>query len=191
MAHKITPNVLSLGIKYNQRHEIELIYAANQCKKCNIQRKIISVEWDKPQRHRPMSRSIDEIKSGISTAFLPLRNPLFLTLASAEASGVGAKEVWMGINAIDFSGYPDCTQEFISAYQDMVNIATINPPKIVTPIINMSKPEIASKAKTLGLKKYDTWSCYNPITGPSGLSVCNECDACKLHNYAWSEAGDL
>ena len=176
---------ISLGINYNQRHIIETQYAYAQCNELQVQRKLINVSWDKPIRKIPLNRSVEQIKSGVSTAFLEGRNILFLSLASAEAAGLNAIQIWMGVNALDFSGYPDCSPEFIDAFQKMQDIGFPNGPKIKTPLINMTKPEIAQKALELGIRKGDTWSCYRPKVSSDGIKPCHECDACILHDYAW------
>ena len=110
--------VISLGIDYGQRHKIELEYAQVQCKRYGVERRLLRVAWDKPDRHIPTGRSLDEIRSGISPAFLPMRNAVFLTLACAEAVGIQAEEVWIGVNDLDYSGYPDCRPEFIGGNGD-------------------------------------------------------------------------
>ena len=146
------------------------------------------VEWNKPVRDIPIGRSPDVIRSGISPAFLPARNVVFLTLACAEATGIKAGEVWIGVNSIDFSGYPDCRPEFIDSFKAMINIAIPDGPKVITPLINMSNPTIAGEAKRLGLTSSDTWSCYQPRFTKQGITPCGQCDACILHDYAWREA---
>ena len=155
-------DVVSIGVNYNQHHHIELDYAAKQCARLGIERKVISVAWDKPARVIPMNRSVDEIKSGVSVAFLPGRNGIFLMLASAEAAGIGAQEVWTGINSVDFSGYPDCRAEFVDSFQRMLNFAIPKGPRVVAPLQTKSKRQIAKMAERFGLKQTDTWSCYRP-----------------------------
>ena len=93
------------------------------------------VEWDKPERDIPVGRTLEDMRSGVSPAFLPGRNAVFMTIASAEAVGVGANEIWIGVNAVDFSGYPDCRPEFIEAFRTMIEAAIPNGPKIVTPLL--------------------------------------------------------
>ena len=178
-------SVISLGIDYNQTHRIELDYAAAQCTKLGIERRVIRVSWDKPQRVIPTNRSIAEIRKGVSTAFLPGRNGIFLMLASAEAAGLGADEIWTGINSVDFSGYPDCTPQFIESFRKMLSYAIPKGPKLLAPLQTKSKPQIGRLAKRLGLSNEDTWSCYRPRITNTGISPCGACDACKLHQFAW------
>lgn len=177
--------VLSLGVSYNQHHHVELDYAAAQCARFGVERRIVSVSWSKPPREIPRNRSVAEIKKGVSSAFLPGRNGLFLMLASAEAAGVGADEVWTGINSVDFSGYPDCRPEFIASFRSMLAYAIPKGPKLLAPLQTKSKPQIAKLAKRLGLQPYDTWSCYRPKIAAAGFVPCEVCDACKLHEFAW------
>ena len=177
--------IISLGIDYGQQSRAELEYADRLCSRFNVERRVIKVEWDKPERHIPLDRNIEEIKNGISTAFLPGRNALFLILGIAEASGIGASEVWTGINSIDYSGYPDCRPEFVEQFQKMIDVAIPNSARIIAPLISMSKPEIASEAYRLGIHQGDTFSCYRPLSTPDGFKPCGHCDACVLHKYAW------
>ena len=185
MALRKGRKVLSLGIDYGQRHRIELEYARHQCEKFGCPRKILRVEWDKPILHVPLDRKIEKMRRSISPAFLPARNAVFLTLACAEAAGFGAREVWIGANVVDYSGYPDCRPEFISAFQKMIRVAVPGGPKILAPLLHMTKPQIARKAHQLGLRRGDTWSCYQPVISVTGIQSCGRCDACVLHRHAW------
>ena len=187
LAKEAKRDVLSLGIDYGQRHRIEMEYAAGQCSRFDIARRVLRVEWDKPLRNVPLNRSLEDMRSVVSTAFLPGRNALFLTLACAEAAGIEAGEVWVGINSIDFSGYPDCKPEFLDSFTRMIVDAIPNGPKVVAPLMARTKLEIAREAQRLGLRRADTWSCYRPQLTHVGLVPCRECDACVLHDHAWNE----
>ena len=188
MAVRAGHDVVSLGIDYGQRHRIELDYAIAQCGKYNVVRRILRIEWDKPPRDVPTGRSLGEICGGVSPGFLPGRNAVFLTLACAEAAGIGAAEVWIGVNAVDFSGYPDCTPQFIDAFKAMLNAAIPQGPQVLSPLLRMSKPQIASEAHAYGILPGDTWSCYQPKYTPNGVCPCGVCDACILHDHAWKQA---
>jgi 7-cyano-7-deazaguanine synthase len=177
--------VLSLGIDYGQYSRAELEYATKLCKRFNVNRKVLNIQWDKPERLIPKNRPINEIGKDVSSAFLPGRNALFLVLACAEASGIGASEVWIGINSVDYSGYPDCRPEFLEQFRKMINLAIPKGPEIIAPLISLSKPEIAKEAYRLGIRKGDTWSCYRPMKTDNGFEPCGQCDACVLHKYAW------
>lgn len=178
-------DVISLGIDYGQRHKIEMEYAKRQCLKHEVTRKVIRMEWDKPQRELPTKRSVEEIRGAVSTAFLPGRNLLFFSIASVEAAGIGADEIWAGVNCVDFSGYPDCTPAFVSAFQNVLSNAIPGGPKLQVPLLHNTKPEIAAIAKSLGIGRGETWSCYQPKFHENGVSPCDECDACVLHRFAW------
>ncbi len=178
-------DVISLGIDYNQTHHVELDYAKRQCADLGVERRVIRVTWDKPDRVIPKNRSLSEMRGGVSPAFLPGRNGVFLMLASAEAAGLSASEVWTGINSVDFSGYPDCRPEFIDSFNHMLAFAIPRGPKLKAPLQLKTKPQIGRMAKRLGLTWESTWSCYRPNITKSGISPCGECDACKLHDYAW------
>src|SRR5579859_5872356 len=172
LAKTVTSDVISLGINYGQKHEIEMAYAKAQCIKYEIPRKIVNVTWDKPTREIPLDRLPSQMPQKISSAFLPGRNLLFLSIAGAEAAGLMADEVWVGINCIDYSGYPDCTVEFFEEFKKLWKIAVPEGVKIVAPLLDQSKPMIARKAKELGLAKNETWSCYKPQVSPNGLAPC-------------------
>ena len=178
-------NPVSLGIDYRQHHRIELDYAEQICRRFDIERRVLRIEWDKPFREIPLDRTVEEMRVSRSSAFLPGRNIVFLSLGLAEAAGIGATEVWLGINAVDYSGYPDCTQEFLNSFRKIVEIGMPDGPSIHAPLLTFSKPEIAKKAMEFGLGPDDTWSCYRPVSKHGNPQPCGRCDACKLHNYAW------
>lgn len=178
-------DVISIGVDYGQRHRIELEFAEQQCSRFGIPRKVIRVSWDKPVRDLPTDRTPAEIRAAVSPAFLPGRNIVFIALGVAEAAGVGARELWIGVNSIDFSGYHDCTPEFVNSFSETLSRGMPNGPILRAPLQLMAKPEIAAEAKRLGLRPGDTWSCYRPAIADGAIRPCTRCDACKLHDYAW------
>jgi 7-cyano-7-deazaguanine synthase len=184
-AHRGGAEVFSLGVDYGQRLSVELMYAQRQCDALGIERSVVSVSWRKPERVIPLNRTVDEMRASISPAFLPARNAILLSLACAHASGISADEVHTGLNCIDFSGYPDCTVEFFRSFTTMMNIANPQGPKLVAPLLNLSKVEIAKMARGLGIGENDTWSCYRPQITSAGIVPCRACDACRLHDHAW------
>jgi len=188
LAKESSPEVLSLGIDYGQRHRIELEFAQALCNRLGIARRILRVEWDKPQRTLPTSRNLDQIRAGISPGFLPGRNLVFLSLAVAQAATVGASLIWIGVNSRDFSGYPDCRLDFIESFQVAAREAVPGGASVVAPLASMSKPEIAREAMRLGLQKGETWSCYLPRIDNGVISACGICDACVLEAHAWNSA---
>lgn len=178
-------NVVSVGIDYGQKHSVELDYADQQCQRLGVQRRVLQVAWKKPDRNIPVDRTIDEMRAG-SSAFLPGRNAVFLALGCAEAAGLAAKEVWIGINEVDFSGYPDCTGQFLASFNTMLRTAMPNGPSVIAPLLRLSKPDIARHATSFGLGPKDTWSCYRPQYDHGVAQPCGRCDACGLHRLAWS-----
>ncbi|MHB1204679.1 MAG: 7-cyano-7-deazaguanine synthase QueC [Rhodospirillaceae bacterium] len=182
---------LSLGIAYGQRHDVELDFAARQCARFGIERRVIDVGWTKPDIEIPKDRSVTEMKAGIAPTFVPGRNAVFLALACAEAAGVGAGEVWLGVNAVDYSGYPDCRESFLQSFRAMWAEAVPSPPRVVAPLVTLTKPEIAALARDLGLSRGETWSCYAPDLSGGTAVPCGHCDACLLHNHAWDAAGSV
>lgn len=184
-AHLAGAEVHSLGIDYGQRLSVELLFADRHCQLLGIPRQLIKLGWQKPQRDIPVGRAIEEMGASVSPAFLPGRNAVFLSLASAHASGIGADELHIGINAVEFSGYPDCTPKFLEAFIAMMQEANPEGPRIVAPLLHLSKPEIARMARELGIGEHDTWSCYRPQISTGAVEPCGECDACRLHEHAW------
>jgi 7-cyano-7-deazaguanine synthase len=181
--------VTSLGIDYGQKQLVELEYAKVQCERFGVPRKVLQIAWDQPRLRIPRDRKIADMKKGVAPTFLPGRNAVFLALACAEAGGVGAKEVWIGVNALDFSGYPDCRPAFVRAFQKMISAAIPKGPKIVTPLIHRTKPQIAREAYRRGLRRGEMWCCYRPVIAKVGIVPCGRCDACILHEHAWAKLG--
>jgi 7-cyano-7-deazaguanine synthase len=188
LARQTGTEVLSLGFDYGQAHGVERMFAAELCRKHGIPRRVLRLRWDKPPLGVPRGRSLEEMGREPSAAFLPARNAVFLTLAAAEAAGVGARELWLGVNALDYSGYPDCRPEFIAAFQAMLDLAMPDAPRVVAPLQHHTKPQIAALARELGLGRDETWSCYDPQLDGGAVKPCGLCDACKLHAYAWDPA---
>jgi 7-cyano-7-deazaguanine synthase len=140
----------------------------------------------------PKLRAINEMSDGIPVTYVPARNTIFLSLALAWAETLKISDVFLGVNALDYSGYPDCRPEYIEAYEQMAHLATkagvegTQRLKIHTPIIEMTKCQIIQKGMELGVDYGVTRSCYDP--SPSGQS-CGECDSCQLRLKGFSEAG--
>ncbi|MEA2054439.1 MAG: 7-cyano-7-deazaguanine synthase QueC [Candidatus Thermoplasmatota archaeon] len=127
-------------------------------------------------------------RKGIPSTYVPARNTIFLSYALAYAEVIGADAIFIGVNAVDYSGYPDCRKEYIEAYQRMANLGTKrgaegNPVKIMTPIISMSKAEIAKKGVELKAPLGETWSCYR-----NQEKACGKCDSCILRLKGFEEA---
>lgn len=184
-AHSDGAEVISLGVDYGQRLAVELMFAQRHCEALGVPREVVGVAWQKPVREIPKDRSVGEMSRSISPAFLPARNSVFLSVACAHAAGVGADEVHTGINCVEFSGYPDCTEEFLVSFSAMMAVANPSGAKIVAPLLHMDKPQIAGLAHELGIGEHDTWSCYRPEIKDGSVNPCGRCDACRLHAHAW------
>ena len=140
----------------------------------------------------PKATSTDQISSGIPITYVPARNTVFLSFALAWAEVLGASDVFIGVNALDYSGYPDCRPEFIHAYETMANLATkagvegTQKLKIHAPLIDMTKAKIIETGHRLGVAYGTTLSCYDPA---SDGGACGSCDSCLLRKKGFREAG--
>ena len=139
----------------------------------------------------PENRSPDEMAELIPPTYVPARNTVFLAIALSYAEVIGARDIFIGVNAMDYSGYPDCRPEFITAFQRLADVATKeavegNPARIHAPLLNMTKAEIIRRGLELGIDYSLTHSCYNPDT--DGRS-CGRCDACILRLKGFRENG--
>lgn len=190
----------ALTFRYGQRHEHETEAARRIAAAANVTEHAI-VEFD---LHRfggsaltddiavPKGRSLDEMGAGIPVTYVPARNTIFLSFALAWAETLGASDVFIGVNALDYSGYPDCRPEYIAAYEQMANLATkagvegVQRLTIHTPLIAMTKAEIIRAGIALGIDYGWTITCYDPA--PDG-AACGECDACLLRLKGFAEAG--
>ncbi|MFZ5623980.1 MAG: 7-cyano-7-deazaguanine synthase, partial [Gemmatimonadota bacterium] len=140
----------------------------------------------------PKDRGTAEIGEGIPITYVPARNTIFLSFALAWAEVLGAADVFIGVNALDYSGYPDCRPEYIAAFERMANLATragvegTTPLRIHTPLLRMTKAEIVAKGIALGVDFGLTRTCYDPA--PDG-AACGRCDACQLRLKGFRENG--
>ena len=190
---------IAVSFSYNQRHRIELQNAKKIARFFSVRRhKIIDIDpavfansalTDKAIKV-PLDRPIDPKK--IPITYVPARNTIFLSFALAIAEAVGAFDIFIGVNAADYSGYPDCRGEYIKAFEKMANLATAaaiekkGKYKIHTPIIKMTKAQIIKTGTRLGVDYSLTHSCYNP--DKKGLS-CGRCDSCQLRLKGFKQAG--
>jgi len=192
-----TPYCLSFS--YGQRHSVELEAAARVAKQMSAAQHVVApidlrlfggsaLTADVPV---PKTRSIEEMSHGIPVTYVPARNTIFLSFALAYAEVVQAFDIFMGVNALDYSGYPDCRPEFIEAYQAMANLATKAGVEgantaIHTPLIEMTKAQIVSRGTELGVDYSLTVSCYDP---DQHGAACGQCDSCILRLKGFEEAG--
>ncbi|MEO8269520.1 MAG: 7-cyano-7-deazaguanine synthase QueC [Aureliella sp.] len=183
--------VHALSFRYGQRHQLELECAAQLAQAASVVQHVI-VDINLAQFGGsaltanidvPKHDSADQIGGEIPVTYVPARNTVFLSLALAYAESIGAVDIFIGVNALDYSGYPDCRPEFISAFETMANLATkagvegSQPLRIHTPLIDMTKAQIIARGLELGVEYARTTSCYDPL--PSG-QPCQHCDACLL-----------
>jgi 7-cyano-7-deazaguanine synthase len=190
----------ALSVDYGQRHRFELDAAHRVAKSLGIERHVVaSVGLDQfggsaltGDIDVPLDRDDDEMAQGIPTTYVPARNTVFLSLALGYAEVVGAGHLFLGVNAIDYSGYPDCRPEFIAAFEKLANLATKAGVegaihfRIHTPLIQMRKAEIIRRGLELGVDYGLTHSCYAPNV--AGVA-CGRCDACYLRLKGFAEAG--
>jgi len=140
----------------------------------------------------PKQRSAQEMADGVPVTYVPARNTIFLSYALAWAEVIGAADIFIGVNALDFSGYPDCRPRYIEAYEKMANLATARSTekgvgyKIRTPLIDMTKAQIITMGMALGVDYGLTHSCYDPTPGGR---ACGQCDSCLLRLKGFAEAG--
>ncbi|WP_413172093.1 7-cyano-7-deazaguanine synthase QueC [Anabaena azotica] len=137
----------------------------------------------------PQERSLDEMSQNIPVTYVPARNTIFLSFALGYAEAIAAERVYIGVNALDYSGYPDCRPDYIQAMQEVFRLGTKQgregqPIKIVAPLVNLKKTEIIQLGNQLGVPWELTWSCY-----AGGDQACGVCDSCRLRLAAFAELG--
>ena len=183
--------LLALTIDYNQRHRIELEHAARVAAAIGVERHIVVAVDLRGFGGSALTDDIAVPKSGVApgipVTYVPARNTIFLAVALGWAEAAGAKDLFIGVNALDYSGYPDCRPAFIAAFEAMANVATRDGGFAVhAPLKDMTKADIVREAGVLGVDLGLTWSCYDPT--PAGRP-CGECDSCRLRAKGFAEAG--
>lgn len=200
LAKKQGFDVYCLSFRYGQRHAIELTAARNvaqmlgarEHKVADIDLRLFGGSALTADIAVPKSRSDAEISHGIPITYVPARNTIFLSFALAWAEVLGAYDLFIGVNALDYSGYPDCRPEFIEAFEKTANLATAygveanQRIRIHTPIIHLTKAEIIREGLRLGVDYAQTFSCYDPT--PEGRA-CGQCDSCQLRAKGFAENG--
>ena len=192
-------DVHAMTFRYGQRHASEIDAARRIASRYGIRDHVV-VDIDlrtfggsalTSDIDVPKDRSSEAMASGIPITYVPARNTIFLTFCLAWAEVLGATDVFIGVNALDYSGYPDCRPEYVNAFQAMANLATrggvegTRPLTIQTPLLHLSKREIVQLGVSLGVDYSMTISCYDPTDG----AACGRCDACRLRLKGFSEAG--
>ena len=194
LAHEAGLRVIALTVDYNQRHRCELDAAARIVAALDIAEHVVV-----PLNLRSFGGSAltsdaavpkDGVQPGIPVTYVPARNTIFLSLALGLAEARAAQTIYVGVNALDYSGYPDCRPAFVDAFAATANLATKagvegDPFVFATPLLHMTKADIASQAVRLGVDAGMSWSCYDPT--PAGLH-CGACDACRLRAKGFRDA---
>jgi len=201
LAKQQVEKIYAISFDYGQKHSIELKRAKKIAKSQNIEHSIIKIQTElfkgtsltDPKIKIPKDSLKKHLRENtIPNTYVPGRNILFLSFALSFAESRNAGRIFIGINALDYSGYPDCRPEFIKAYQSMVNQGTKSGTnghsiQIITPLIHLSKKEIVSLASHLQVPFKDTISCYDP--NPQTGKICGHCDSCILRKKGFEEAG--
>ncbi|WP_370647561.1 7-cyano-7-deazaguanine synthase QueC [Polymorphobacter sp. PAMC 29334] len=185
--------ILALTIDYNQRHRIELAHAARVAVAIGVEKHIVLPLDLRGFGGSALTADIDVpkggVEPGIPVTYVPARNTIFLSVALGWAEAAGAKDLFIGVNALDYSGYPDCRPAFIAAFEAMANVATRDGGFTVhTPLSAMTKADIVREGALLGVDFGMTWSCYDPT--PEGRP-CGVCDSCRLRAKGFAEAGSV
>jgi 7-cyano-7-deazaguanine synthase len=197
-AEGFTPYALSF--QYQQRHRVEMEAARRVAKTLGV-RDHLTLELPlgaiggsalTADIEVPKSEDLEHMPGGIPITYVPARNTIFLSFALAWAEVIGTGNIYIGVNALDYSGYPDCRPEYIAAFEKMANLATkksvehVMMVRIHTPLIQLTKAEIILRGSELGIDYGITHSCYDPT--PSG-AACGHCDSCLLRKKGFQEAG--
>lgn len=190
----------AMTFRYGQRHAVEVEAARRVARQFGVREHIV-VDIDlrtfggsalTSDEAVPKDRSHDEIRVGIPITYVPARNTIFLSYALAWSEVLGASEIFIGVNAVDYSGYPDCRPEYVAAFERMANLATrgavegTTPVHIRAPLLDLGKPEIIKLGIELGVDYAMTSSCYDPTADGR---ACGRCDACTLRLDAFARLG--
>jgi 7-cyano-7-deazaguanine synthase len=196
LAREAGCRLIALTIDYHQRHRVELEAARAIAAVLGVERHIVLPLDLSTFGGSALTADIAVPKSGVEEAgipatYVPARNIIFLSLTLGLAEAAGAGRVYIGVNSLDYSGYPDCRPEFMAAFQHMAALGTKagvegHPVRIVAPLQHMTKADIAREAARLGLDAGLSWSCYDPT--PEGAH-CGYCDSCRLRARGFEEAG--
>ncbi len=198
MAQAAGFEIYAMSFGYGQRHALELDCATEQAENGAKEHKVVEIDLRvfgasalTADIDVPKYDEVEELSDEIPVTYVPARNTVFLSYALAWAEVLGADDVFIGVNALDYSGYPDCRPEFIAAYETMANLATVAGVKgqkltIHTPLIDLTKADIIKRGLDLGVDYAKTTSCYDPA--PDGRA-CGHCDSCLLRLKGFKDAG--
>jgi len=195
IAKKDKYDCYALSVNYHQRHHYELTAAKNIAKYFSVKDlKEVEIDLSWLQNSALTNKSLtipQSLSNGIPVTYVPARNTIMLSLAMAWAELIDCTNIFIGVNAVDYSGYPDCREEYIKSFQKMANLATKKAVegdfvKIHTPLINLSKKEIIKRGIKLGVDYSLTISCYQ--VSSDGLA-CGKCDSCRLRKAGFENSG--
>jgi len=186
--------VVALTVDYGQRHRVELESARRIAAELAGRHIVLPLDltaFGGSALTSDMAVPKEGVREGIPVTYVPARNTIFLSLALGLAEASGARDIFIGVNALDYSGYPDCRPEFVAEFQRLANLATKagvegDPFTIHAPLQDMTKADIAREAQRLGLDPALSHSCYDPL--PDGTH-CGRCDACRLRAKGFADAG--
>jgi 7-cyano-7-deazaguanine synthase len=186
----------ALSVAYGQRHATELAAAERVCRTLGaVQHRVMHIDLAAFGGSALTDAGIpvpESASSGIPVTYVPARNTVFLSLALAWAEVLEARDIFIGVNAVDYSGYPDCRPEFIAAFEKLANLATraavegVAPVRIRTPLIALSKAQIVRRGLELGVDFAETVSCYQ---ADAAGRACGRCDSCRLRREGFTAAG--
>ncbi len=189
---------MCLAFEYGQNHKVELDAAARVAGAASAPLRVFPLDPSAFEASAltgageiPKGRDEDAIASGIPSTYVPARNLVFLSIALGVAESIGARDLFIGVNAVDYSGYPDCRPEFVSAFEETANLATKagvegDSFRLHTPLIHLSKAQIVRLGTELGVDYAATVSCYDP---DAQGRACGRCDSCTLRRRGFEEAG--
>ncbi len=197
MAVKAGDEVTALSFRYGQRHQKELESAMKVVEHYGIRHVIVDLDLSSftssaltsKEVAVPERKDVSEIGGDIPATYVPARNIIFLSVAAGLAETIGADRIYIGANALDYSGYPDCRPEFFQAFEKVLAVGTKkgvegSPVRVVTPILRLTKAEIVKLGVELDAPLELTWSCYK-----GGAKACGRCDSCLLRLKGFKEAG--
>jgi 7-cyano-7-deazaguanine synthase len=187
-------SVVALTVDYGQRHRVELESARTIAERMADRHIVLPLDlraFGGSALTSDLAVPKDGVGEGIPATYVPARNTIFLSLALGLGEASGARDIYIGVNALDYSGYPDCRPEFIEEFQRLANLATKagvegDPFTVHAPLLHLTKADIAREAQRLGLDAALSHSCYDPL--PDGTH-CGQCDACRLRAKGFAEAG--
>jgi 7-cyano-7-deazaguanine synthase len=193
----------ALSFDYGQRHAVELAAAARVARALEVrEHRVVRIDLRALGGSAltdvtavPKDRSEAEIGGGVPATYVPARNTVFLAVALGWAETLGARDLFVGVNALDYSGYPDCRAEFLRAFEELARVATAAGAergesfRVHAPLLELGKREIVLRARELGVDLGLTHSCYDPFVRGEAVLACGRCDACLLRRRGFAAAG--